>query len=283
MSENKSIIDLAMAGKKGSDSPSVPISSKRSNSQVQPSKDGTTDHQAVLNKLLEKVDSKIAWAPLELPSQGVFGISHSQSVEIRPFTFEDEKILRSINKLADADKVIVELIKRCTKGLKYEGLPLVDKNYILYKLREISYGDSYNIEVVCPECSTPNNLVVNISQLPVNFADPSKEIKRDILLPDSEVTVVYRIPTTLDESLLQSPGVMMDNLWKLLVSVEGHTERIIVQGFVSKTTAKDISYLRNAILNDDLGIQTKVNFVCNSCSSDSRVELPINESFFNVN
>ena len=283
MSENKSIIDLAMAGQKGGDSPSVATSSRSSKSQVNPSKEGTTDHQEVLNKLLEKVESKIAWAPLELPSRGIFGMSHSHSVEIRPFTFEDEKILRSINKLADADMVIIELIKRCTKGLKYEGLPLVDKNYILYKLREISYGDSYNIEVTCPDCSTANSLVVNISQLPVNFADTSKELTNEITLPDSEVKVVYRIPTTLDESYLTTPEVMMDNLWKMLVSVEGHTERIIVQGFVSKTTAKDISHIRNAILNDDLGIQTKVNFVCNKCSSDSRVELPINESFFNVN
>ena len=277
MTENKSIIDLAMAGRKGAaESTSVPVSAR-------PPKESNTEHHDVLKKLLEKVESKIAWAPLELPSRGVFSASHAESIQIRPFTFEDEKILRSINKLSDADGVIVELIKRCTKGLEYDGLPLVDKNYILYKLREISYGDSYKIEVPCPDCSAPNELIVNLSQLPVNFADRSAERNYEITLPDSEVTVKYRVPTTLDEKYLQSPASMMDNLWKLLVSIDGHTERIIVQGFVSKTTAKDISHIRNAILNDDLGIQTKVGFICNGCSSDSRVDLPINESFFNVN
>ena len=57
---------------------------------------------------------------------------------------------------------------------------------------------------------------------------------------------------------------------------------MIIQGFILKTSGKDITVLRNAIFSNDYGLQTKVNFICNSCEESSEVDLPINESFFDV-
>jgi len=240
----------------------------------------STEHQDTLKKLLEKSESKISWVPIDLPSRGKFNSSDSASIQIKPFTFEDEKILRNIKKVSDGAKVITTLIKRCSKDLNYENLPLVDKNFILYKLRELSYGNDYKIEATCTECSETNGLAVEINKLPVNYLD--EEVNFEVVLPDSEVTVKYKIPTVKEEVYLDSVDNLMDNLWRLVESIDGHTERVITQGFVAKSTAKDITVLRNAITDSDLGIQTLVHYVCNSCNSDSVVDLPINESFFGV-
>ena len=219
MTNEKSILDLASTAQR--DSESVPISSEvtesiRKNPKAAIAEAGEVsgEHHEVLKQLLSKVESKIAWATVELPSRGMFGDSDSKSIEIRPFTFEDEKILRNIKNVGAAGQVINTLIKRCTKDLNFATLPLVDKNFILVYLSDV-------------------------------------------------------------ESL-------MDNLWRLVKSIDGHTERIITQGFIMGSTAKDITVLRTAIMDMELGIQTKVHYICNQCQADSNVELPINESFFGV-
>tara|TARA_R110000822_G_scaffold896_4_gene3883 strand:+ start:213 stop:1076 length:864 start_codon:yes stop_codon:yes gene_type:complete len=286
MTNEKSILDLASTAQR--DSESVPISSEvmesiRKNPKAAIAEAGEVsgEHHEVLKQLLSKVESKIAWATVELPSRGMFGDSDSKSIEIRPFTFEDEKILRNIKNVGAAGQVINTLIKRCTKDLNFATLPLVDKNFILYKLREISYGNDYKIEATCGDCANVNGLVVSLNQLPIVYAEEDS-ISTEVLLPDSEVTVVFKVPTTQDEAYLSDVESLMDNLWRLVKSIDGHTERIITQGFIMGSTAKDITVLRTAIMDMELGIQTQVHYICNQCQADSNVELPINESFFGV-
>jgi hypothetical protein len=292
MTENKSIIDLAQ-GSQGGGSPRPPQHTDQpQNDSNTPKRPQTNSNQKVsksselndiLNKLLSKVEEKTAWIPIILPTMGMYNDSQDSEIMIRPFTFEDEKILRSINKLSDGNRVIKSLVTRCTQGIEYDDLALVDKNYILFKLREVSYGDDYNIEATCNECGASHKLKISIADLPVNYIDTTKPIENSVYLPDSEVTLEYRITTAKDEDYFTNPNTLMDNLWRLVTSVDGHTERIIIQGFIQKSTAKDIAYLRNKLDKSEIGLQTKVNFICTECNFDSVIELPINESFFNVN
>jgi len=284
MSENKSIIDLAQeAGNAPKAQQEAPVQESAPRTQAPPanSSQEDTSMRDTLASLLSKVEEKTAWVSVDLPTAGVFtnGIA---SVEVRPFTFEDEKILRSIKKASDGSKIINTLINRCTKDLDFNELSLVDKNFILFKLRELSYGSDYKIEAECVPCGTSNELTVELDKLPVTYASLDSRNNTKLMLPDSEVEIDYIMPTANDEKFINNTDHLMDNLWRFVRSVGGHTERMIIQGFISKTTGKDVTVLRNAIFNNDYGLQTKVNFVCNSCGSDSVIDLPINESFFDV-
>ena len=289
MNENKSIIDLAMdAG-----NISTPIDPQTSyeksqieaSNQVKPSipnnSQEDTSHKDTLALLLSKVEQKIAWVSVDLPTAGVFtnGVG---SIEIRPFTFEDEKILRSVKKASEGNNIINTLITRCTKDLDFNQLSITDKNFILFKLRELSYGPEYPIKAECNSCGNANELTVELNKLPVKYAELGDAKSTNLVLPDSEVKVEYIFPTAGDEKFLNNPGQILDNLWRFIKSIEGHTERMIIQGFILKTSGKDITVLRNAIFSNDYGLQTKVNFICNSCEESSEVDLPINESFFDV-
>ena len=281
MSENKSIIDLAReAGE--APTPVNPQEVKQTQSPKPNSSTEDTSLRDTLALLLAKVEEKTAWITVDLPTAGVFtnGVG---SIEVRPFTFEDEKILRSIKKVTDGSNVINTLIQRCTKDLDFNNISLVDKNFILFKLREISYGNDYGIEVDCNSCGETNELTVELDKLPIKYADITSSKSTSIVLPDSEVTIEYTYPTASDEKFLNNPGHLMDNIWRFVKSINGHSERMIIQGFITKTSGKDITVLRKAIFDNEFGLQTKVNFLCNSCGDDSVIELPINESFFDVN
>ena len=280
MTENKSIIDLAReAGE--APTPVNPQEVKQTQSTKANSSSEDTSLRDTLAQLLVKVEEKTAWMTVDLPTAGVFtnGVG---SIEVRPFTFEDEKILRSIKKVNDGGNVINTLIQRCTKDLDFNNISLVDKNFILFKLREISYGNDYGIEVNCDSCGETNELTVELDKLPVKYADLTSSKSTTVVLPDSEVTVDYTYPTASDEKYLNNPGHLMDNIWRFVKSINGHSERMIIQGFITKTSGKDVTVLRKAIFDNEFGLQTRVNFLCNSCGDDSVIELPINESFFDV-
>ena len=282
MSENKSIIDIAKAHQGGQPAPTQGDVPARPRTETVNPKNEDTSMNDALNSLLEKVEKKVGWVDIELPTRGFYSDSPG-TIQIRPFVFEDEKILRNIKKATDGVKVIETLIKRCTNNLDYSTLTLVDKNFILVKLRELSYGTNYGIHATCADCEFKNELNVEMDKLPLVYAENENSLHTKVSLPDSEVEVEFKIPTVKDEKYLTEVDSIMDNLWRLVKSVGGHTERVIIQGFIQKTSAKDIVVLRNAIFEGNrLGVQTEVNFICGSCGTHSVIDLPINESFFDV-
>ena len=74
----------------------------------------------------------------------------------------------------------------------------------------------------------------------------------------------------------------MDNLWRFVAKVEDHEERAIIQQFIAKTTAKDVTVIRQALFDQNIGLQTNVRFKCRKCGADEVVDLPMNENFFSV-
>ena len=287
MSENKSIIDLATAATGGANQSSVPNPQGQVPPNFKPSQhkgEATTDEgdpKNILADLLKGVQEKIAWVEVDLPSKG-FANGGISTVEVRAFTFDDEKILRSIQKAGDGTSVISKLIARCMRGVEYSDLLIVDKNYILYKLRALSYGEDYNIQATCEECSYESHLTVGLNDLPVNYAEKLEDLQGKFTLPDSGVEVELQTLTTREEGIMDKTSDIIDNLWRFIKTINGHSGRSITQGFVAGTTARDISVIRNSIFNDDIGIQTLVNFVCKECGNHSSLDLPINETFFDA-
>tara|TARA_R110000765_G_scaffold69438_2_gene134680 strand:+ start:2068 stop:2940 length:873 start_codon:yes stop_codon:yes gene_type:complete len=289
MSENKSIIDLATASMggeapkpKSQDPMPEGIPENFKPAQVRgnaPSEEA--DPKNILADLLKNVQDKIAWVDVDIPSRG-FANKGVGTVQLRPFTFEDEKILRAISKVSEGTAIVNKLIQRCLKGIDYPDLLIVDKNFILYKLRAMSYGEDYKIQATCPECDYESHLTVGLNDLPVNYAESIEDLQGTLILPDSGVEVQLHILTTKDEGLLEKVSEITNNLWRFIKTINGHSGRSVTQGFVAGTTAKDISTIRNAIFNDLIGMQTLVNFVCRECDHHSALDLPINESFFDA-
>ncbi len=241
-----------------------------------------TTYAEALKSLLVNVETTQAWRRVSLPSRGKAYIQCEEFVEIRPFTFAEERKLRSMKNAKDGEEIIRSLFNACVRGLDHDSMTLFDKNYLLFKLREISYGDEYTIEPECQHCSAQNKLSVLISEVPVNYVPDDYTEPFKVVLPDSQQEVTFVSPRSKDEFYMQSIDKLTDNLWRFMVSVGKYTDEKLKKAFIENTTVKDVAFLREKIVSSDYGMQLDMSFTCANCDEVSKAVIPLNEYFFSV-
>ena len=236
--------------------------------------------QEVIEDLLKDLPSDTA-IELELPSENrVYALEDPGApITLRPMTFEDEKALVSAKKTEDPVNMILQ---RCATNVKIPDLLSMDKLYMIMKLREISYGDDYNTLLVCTHCKAENPTTVKLSTLNINpvpddFADPVT-----VMLPTLKKEAKVRLPRVRDERMMSDTETALDQLWRFVVELAGHTDKSIIAPVIDKLPLKDVRTILNAI-KSDYGVDTKVKFQCNECGGVSIVDLPIDANFFDVN
>jgi len=301
--KEKSLIDLARehmdnAGanpEEGVDMPTHPATSPERVAQ-EPAKEAPSHNQTpqasevfdgtvsdAISDLLSDVKTNTDWRPLELPSRGKAYIESDGFVQIRPFGYAEERKLRSIKKSAHANKVIKALFTACVTGLDYDSMTLEDKNYILFKLREISYGDDYTIKAQCPECDAVNTLTLSISQVPVVYAADDYEEPFKITLPDSKQELVYVSPRCNDEKYLGDVNTLTENLWRFMISIGKYKDERIKREFLKATTVKDLVCFRELLIDNHYGMKKEISYNCAGCDDVVESLIPFTESFFSVN
>jgi hypothetical protein len=242
--------------------------------------DGTIND--AVNDLLKNVGGGEEWVALELPSRGKSYRDHDGTVTIKAFTYREEKKLRSIKKVNQANNIIKSLFGDCVQGLDYDSMTLEDKNFILFKLREISYGDKYIISAECPDCNAENQLNLLISEIPVEYAGDDFVEPMEITLPDSQQPVKFIKPRAKDEKYLEDMVTLTENLWRFALSIGDHADKKILRQFFEKTTVRDIAFFRESVGESHYGFTKKVSFDCASCGETTETFVPFNESFFSV-
>jgi len=236
--------------------------------------------QAVIDDILKELPTDTA-VEVDLPSEcRVYKLEDPGApITIRPMTFEDEKALVSAGKGQDPVNLILQ---RCTTNLNIPDLLSMDKLYLIMKLREISYGDDYNTLLVCSHCKAENPTTVQLSHLNVNpvpddFVDPVT-----VMLPTIKKEAKVRLPRVRDEKMMQDTQAALDQMWRFVVEIDGHTDKSIIATVVDKLPLKDIRTILNAV-KTDFGVDTKIKFECTSCGGVTVVDLPIDSNFFDVN
>ena len=236
--------------------------------------------EEVINDILKELPTDTA-VEVELPSEcRVYELEDPGApITIRPMTFEDEKALISAGKGEDPVNLTLQ---RCTTNIKIPDLLAIDKFYLIMKLREISYGDDYNTLLVCSHCKAENPTTIKLSELNVNpvpddFEDPIK-----VTLPSINKEVKVRLPRVRDERFLEDVASSMDQIWRFVVEIDGHTDKSIIAAVIDKLPLRDIRTIMNAI-KTDFGVDTNVKFECSECGGVTVVDLPINANFFDVN
>jgi len=250
-------------------------------------KSGVTDvvdgsYGDVLSELLSEVKVNSDWRPLLLPSRGKSYVSCDEEIEIKPFTFAQERKLRSVKNVRGGRDIIKILFADCVKGLEYDSMTLTDKNYILFKLREISYGDDYTLEATCEHCESKNELSIKISEIPVEYAGDDFKEPLEIILPDSKQKLVFVSPRSKDEKYFSDMELLTQNMWRFMVSIGKYSEQKIKKAFLENTTVKDVAFFRERLVKDYYGMKTEMVFQCASCEEDSKGTIPFNENFFSV-
>ena len=225
----------------------------------------------------EIVESLLADLPCNVQQQ--VELPSGKTATIKPITFQEEKAMLSLSKKGgDASYALID---QCVSDINKEDILLIDKIYLLFKLRELSFGSSYKFVVGCPGCKRENNIEVDLNNMPVTSLEDSTGTQ-EITLPMSKKNVKLRLASVADEQYTSQPEIMLENLWRFVVDFEGHTASNIIQKVIQRLPAGDINKMISVVSCEGYGLSTEVRVLCSYCGNDSVMDLPLNKNFFSV-
>ena len=241
---------------------------------------------------------------INLPSEGFFypegsPLSKGQ-VDIKYMTAREEDILTSQN-LIKKGVVLERLLESLiiTPGVKIDDLLIGDKNALFVAARRLAYGDSYGpVEVICRSCNASNKRTINLATIENETFDFSKYVRGqttfEFILPYSKKKIQYKMLTHKDENGVEAELEHLAKLGKgnaapeittrlkhMIVSIDGNSDRSYICKFVdNEFPARDSLAFRTFVRTNAPNIDMEFDFVCDSCSHEERMDVPMGTSFF---
>ena len=143
-----------------------------------------------------------------LPSKGkVYGEDFPETITLRSMTTQEEMEL--LGPAENEYKKLCDIIDACMVD-KYPissyDMIMGDYEFLLHKLRVVTYGTDYNMVIQCPNCKRVVKSKTNLDDIEVIEFD-SKEIgNREITLPQTKsvVKLSFQTPRMCDRVIAQA-------------------------------------------------------------------------------
>src|SRR6267142_672986 len=191
-------------------------------------------------------------------------------------------------------RLVTELLHSCIVGLgtltrngtsPISGMYSVDRNFLLLKLRSITFGPELKASYTCPTCSETTKLTEDIDELPVrSLAEGESAEEIGIQLEDGYVdrdgqthtTLKLRLPTGNEEEAVASQvrqnasegkNALLARCMKSLGDIPPH--RLEAQGthILSELTMTDRRLIDRTLSQAAPGINLVRNIECASCGN----------------
>lgn len=241
-----------------------------------------------------------------LPSHGlIYDKEINPEVKIRPMTVKDE--MRRLAPSTDGSlyRNMAEIIDSCLvegPGISSYDLCAGDYQFLLHKLRIVTYGPEYKVECRCPLCGDNDEHVVNLEDLKLTeLKEFDKEKELTIKLPVSQKTIELNIitPRILDaiekdsaRALKQSKqnNATISNDFHVLYqlvhaikTVDGvKLNAVEKETFCQKLVGRDFTAIINRLdaLEEKVGLGATIQVHCNNCGYDMATSFRITSEFF---
>jgi hypothetical protein len=217
-------------------------------------------------------------------------------VLISSLTAAEEKIMANKGQGA-ADKTNILLSRACDLGpVTADELLVSDRFYLLIKLRAVSYGNKYGVQIVCESCDTQFRHEVDLDRdLSVMTVDEDWAEPFTIDLPATHKILTCRLLRGSDErniaqqvkrkhqKNIADPGNPSYTLMlsRHIVTIDG--EEVRGPGALKFTEAMpvmDRTALTDEISAQSPGIDPEMEIECPSCGFLNEVVLPMSAEFF---
>lgn len=234
-----------------------------------------------------------------LPSNGLLYKDSNipAEVTIRAMNALDEKRRLSSTGVS----VIPTLLESCVidpENIDIMSLKLFDLNFLMYKLRIITYGAEYKLNIECPHCGHKSEVIINLDDLPVNMLDDSfvEPFKLDPL-PVSGDVIECKMLSIQDyinmeneakrilsktPSYVGDPEFILSYKYKI-VSVNGEeVPSYKIQKYIEELHARDMRFFDSKYndLVNNIGLDLSHVEGCSHCGEDINFILPVTDEFF---
>ena len=238
-----------------------------------------------------------------LPSKGLLypetSPLRSGTIELKYMTAAEEDILTTQSLIKQGvvlDKLFQALI---VTPIKYNDLIGADKDAIMIAARILGYGKMYDATCTCPECEKESKVSFDLNTLQEKEFDIEKTEMIEanqfkFTLPASNREVIFKLLTHGDEKKIQlelenlkktnKTGISKDlttRLKHIIISVDGNEDKKYINEFVdNELFAQDSKALREHIKSISPGVDFNVDFTCQECFYEGKLNLPVGVDFF---
>lgn len=237
---------------------------------------------------------------MELPSKGlIYDKPVNAYVELRSMTARDE--MKRLSPSPARFKILADIIEDCMiekPPIHVYDMTLGDYEYLLHRLRIVTYGDEYKVAIRCLHCNEITETVAHLEELQVIPFDHAKfEELSTIKLPKKgdTVTLKFQTPRMLDEIEAETKELKRkfkdaDISFDLLVLLKSIINTVNgvkltstqLEAYINNLPALDMTKLVNAIdeLNALIGIKNDLSVVCNRCGGEVPTFFRFGSEFF---
>ena len=233
-----------------------------------------------------------------LPSHGeVYEEEVNPEIILSSMTTKHEMLRLSSNE--NSQKLMADIIDDCIQtdvGISAYDMCLADYQFLLLKLREVTFGNDYSMSVICPYCNGRTDVDMDLDDLEIKeFTEEALEYS-EIELPISGDTIALTLqtPRMLDKinkqvRQAQRKSHTRENqniLYTMLNSIVAKNgekfNSIAEEQWLRNLPLADTNYIMDAIdkLNSSFGIIMAVDTTCNVCGEDIVVPFLVNGTFF---
>lgn len=234
-----------------------------------------------------------------LPSLGkVYNVDVNPNVKIRSMTVAEE--MKRLNSSDRPYKNLADIIDDCLvdkPGISSYDMCLGDFQYLLHKLRVVTYGTKYRLSSKCPHCGFDNVGEIDLNEMSVSSYTDEVEKYFDIELPVSKNRIRLRMqtPRMLDDINVRvkeitskrksssKDSAFLLNIESVIDTVDGSKLDVFKKSdFVKQLPMADINYILASVnkINELIGLDMTLNATCDFCGLDYDSPFRITPEFF---
>ena len=236
---------------------------------------------------------------MELPSKGLIYDNVNAYIELRSMTARDE--MKRLSPSPAKFKILADIIEGCMiekPAIHVYDMALGDYEYLLHRLRIVTYGDEYKLAVRCPHCGEVTETIAHLEELEIIPFDQTKfEELRTIKLPRSGDTIelAFQTPRMVDEIEAEVKELkrkfkaaeinfdLLVLLKKVIARVNGtKLNSTQLETYINNLPALDLTKLVNSIdeINALIGIKNELSVICPNCGGEVSTYFRFGPEFF---
>jgi ribosomal protein S17E len=159
----------------------------------------------------------------------------------------------------------------------------------------ITYGPEYKVDVTCPTCGATNTYTIMLNELDVNYLDDDFKEPIEVTLPRSGHKLSLKILRNEDSDFIDRYSKKFAKQFNLNVREVEFTARLAkyitaidgeqvdfttAKDFVDNLMSRDSAEIRSAMNRILVGVDTRTNVICKSCSDEFTFSMPLTSEFF---